>query len=177
MQLDIQIKNNSKKLERLLAQRKEQEQLDSVSAEQLELVFMNSLNDSDQEDMDEADSHILFEDNKEFEMSKHNSKQKFAEYRKQVQFLKDQQAKLLPRGPLILEQRILTEKRNEVFDYKQIDFTISKTPGTLNLEKFTFSEYNTKPQSNKFIRKCWQEPQKTYASETKELMEKVRKQR
>ena len=72
---------------------------------------------------------------------------------------------------------MLTEKRNEVFDYKQIEFTISKTPGALNLGKFTFSEYNTTPHQSKFIRKCWQGAQETYASETLELMEKVRKQR
>jgi hypothetical protein len=38
--------------------------------------------------------------------------------------------------------RILTEKRNELYSERKIYFEISRTPGTVNLEKFTLFEFN-----------------------------------
>ena len=41
-----------------------------------------------------------------------------------------------------LEKRMLMEKRNEVYPGRGIDLEISRTPGTLNLERFTLFEFN-----------------------------------
>ena len=42
--------------------------------EHKELLFMNSLNGSDQEEMDEPDSRLLFQENNDVEMSKQPSR-------------------------------------------------------------------------------------------------------
>ena len=41
-----------------------------------------------------------------------------------------------------LEKRMLMEKRNEVYPGRGLDFEISRTPGALNLERFTLFEFN-----------------------------------
>jgi hypothetical protein len=37
---------------------------------------------------------------------------------------------------------MLMEKRNEVYPGRGLDFEISRTPGALNLERFTLFEFN-----------------------------------
>jgi hypothetical protein len=79
-----------------------------------------------------------------------SEKFKIVEYTKQIRAHQANIRKALEQWSIDdLEKRMLIEKRNEVYPGRGIDFEISRTAGSLNLEKFTSFEFNNNAQTKK----------------------------